>query len=158
MYATRWNRRRLAIVAIFILILYYVFSASNNSYEASVTIRNVKPETAWEYVADFNKIKFLNPTMWVCRSLTESLSWSSENRILFFRLDFKILSESGHLNDWKYTVEYTEHLSHWPHWINVAEADFFVRKLKPTELGDYLVASNHRTCFLGGLYCRKLAK
>lgn len=63
MYITRWNRRRLAALAISVLILYWIFSASNNEYESNVTVKNVKPEDAWEYVADFHKMKLLNPTM-----------------------------------------------------------------------------------------------
>lgn len=71
-------------------------------------------------------------------------------------LDFKITKDDGHFNHWKYSVEYRERLSHWPYWLNVAEADYEVRKLDADESGDYIVSSNHRTCFAAGLYCRKL--
>lgn len=46
-----------------ILVLYWIISASNNVYESDVTVRKTKPEDAWEYVADFHKMKLLNPTM-----------------------------------------------------------------------------------------------
>lgn len=70
------------------------------------------------------------------------------------RLDFKITKDEGHFNHWKYSVEYEERLSHWPV-THVAEADFVVRKLDAGEQGDYIVSSEHRTCFAAGLYCRK---
>lgn len=76
---------------------------------------------------------------------------------MFFndRLKFKITKDEGNFNHWKYSVEYTERLSHWPYWVNVAEADFEVKKLHQDERGQYSVTSDHRTCFLGGLYCCK---
>lgn len=70
-------------------------------------------------------------------------------------LDFKITKDGGHFNHWKYSVEYQERLSHWPYWLNVAEADYVVRKLDADEQGDYIVSSEHRTCFAAGLYCRE---
>lgn len=63
MQTTRWNRRRCSIAAFSLLVLYWLFSASNNTYESDVTIKNVRPEIAWEYVADFHKMRLLNPTM-----------------------------------------------------------------------------------------------
>lgn len=65
MHTTRWDRRRCSILACSLLVLYWLFSAGNNTYESDVTIKNVKPEIVWEYVADFHKMKLLNPTMWV---------------------------------------------------------------------------------------------
>lgn len=72
-----------------------------------------------------------------------------------FSLDFRITKDHGHFNHWKYSAVYVEQLSHWPYWINENEADFVVRKLDANERGEYSVASEHRTCFLGGLYCCK---
>lgn len=63
MPTTRWNRRRLIIFSVCLLIVYWIFSASRNTYTSEVTIRNTKPEVAWEYVADFQKMRSLNPTM-----------------------------------------------------------------------------------------------
>lgn len=70
-------------------------------------------------------------------------------------LDFKITKDDGHFNHWLYSVEYRERLSHWPYWLNVAEADYEVRKLNDDEVGDYIVSSEHRTCFAAGIYCRE---
>lgn len=72
---------------------------------------------------------------------------------MFHRLDFKITRDEGNFEHWRYSVLYRERLSHWPYWINVAEADYDVKKLPSNK---YLVASTHRTCFFAGLYCCKL--
>lgn len=63
MQTTRWNIKRLSIVCIGILGLYVIFSASNNKYEVDAIIKHTKPEQVWEFVADFSKMKLLNPTM-----------------------------------------------------------------------------------------------
>lgn len=63
MRTTHWNRRRCSILACSLLVIYFIFSASNNTYESDVTIKNTKPEIVWEYVADFRKMQLLNPTM-----------------------------------------------------------------------------------------------
>lgn len=63
MQTTRWNKRRLGIVSISILAFYIIFSASNNRYETDVTIKNVDPKEVWNFVADFSKMRLLNPTM-----------------------------------------------------------------------------------------------
>lgn len=65
MQTTRWNRRRLGIAAFILLGMYVVFSASYNKYEIDGTVRNASPEKVWDFVADFNNMKLLNPTMWV---------------------------------------------------------------------------------------------
>lgn len=78
-----------------------------------------------------------------------------QNLFIIYRLDFTITKDHGHFNHWKYSVIYKERLSHWPYWINVAEADYEVRKLAAEERGEYLVSSEHRTCFAAGIYCRK---
>lgn len=46
-----------------LLLLYWIFSASRNTYKAEVIIKNTKPEHVWEYVADFHEMRLLNPTM-----------------------------------------------------------------------------------------------
>lgn len=63
MQTTRWNIKRLSILCIALLGLYVVFSASNNKYEVDTVIRHTKPDKVWEFVADFSKMKLLNPTM-----------------------------------------------------------------------------------------------
>lgn len=73
---------------------------------------------------------------------------------IFHRLDFKITKDEGNFEHWRYSVVYRERLSHWPYWINEADADYEVKKLASNK---YLVVSTHRTCFFGGLYCCKLS-
>lgn len=63
MQIRRYNKRHLCILGAALLVLYWIFSASRNTYEAEVTIKNTKPEFVWEYVADFHKMHLLNPTM-----------------------------------------------------------------------------------------------
>lgn len=70
--------------------------------------------------------------------------------------DFKITADEGHIHHWKYSVVYRERLSHWPYWINVANADYAVKKLDRSAKGPlYTIESNHSTCFFAGLYCRE---
>ncbi|XP_037037795.1 uncharacterized protein LOC119075457 [Bradysia coprophila] len=132
MQTTRWNIKRISLLCIAVLGLYMIFSASNNKYEVDAIIKYTKPDKVWEFVADFSKMKLLNPTI----------------------VDFTITSDSGHIHHWKYSVMYRERLSHWPYWLNVANADFAVKKLdRPAKGPLYTIESNHSTCFLGGLYC-----
>lgn len=63
MQTRRWNKRHLSALGIGLLIVCFIFSASRNTYESDVIIRNTKPESVWEYVADFHKMHLLNPTM-----------------------------------------------------------------------------------------------
>lgn len=63
MQTTHWNKRRVGIACILLLAVYLIFSASNNTYEADVTIKNVNPKVVWDFLADFSKLRQLNPTM-----------------------------------------------------------------------------------------------
>lgn len=63
MQTRRWNKRQLSILGIGLLVFYFIFSASRNTYEDDVIIKNTKPELVWEFVADFHKMHLLNPTM-----------------------------------------------------------------------------------------------
>lgn len=63
MQTRRWNKRHLSILGGGILLFYMIFSASRNSFETDIIIKNTKPELVWEYVADFHKMLLLNPTM-----------------------------------------------------------------------------------------------
>ncbi|XP_058464654.1 uncharacterized protein LOC131438569 [Malaya genurostris] len=128
---SRWARRRFVLVAVCSLVVYYLLSSSYNEYQINTIIRRTKPEIVWEYIADFSKMKKLNPTI----------------------LDFKILADHGNLDHWKYSVEYRERLSHWPYTSNTAVGHYSVRKLPELEGGQYSVASTHKTCFLLGLFC-----
>lgn len=63
MQVTRWNKRRIATTAVCVIFVYWVLSASHHTYEDKVTITTTSPETIWEYVADFQNMQMLNPTM-----------------------------------------------------------------------------------------------
>ncbi|XP_055532891.1 uncharacterized protein LOC129723001 [Wyeomyia smithii] len=127
----RFSRRRIVIITVSIIVLYNILSSSYSEYKTDTIIYRTKPEVVWEYVADFSKMKKLNPTI----------------------LDFNIVADHGNLDHWKYSVEYTEQLSHWPYIRNTAVGHYSVRKLPQSEGGQYSVASTHRTCFLLGLFC-----
>lgn len=88
------------------------------------------------------------------------MCFSKQEVLLFlwfsiFRTNFVITSESGNREHWKYSVLYTERLSHWPYWENKSTADFDVKRTSHNTDATFTVESLHRTCFLGGLYCRK---
>ncbi|XP_052859912.1 uncharacterized protein LOC128267163 [Anopheles cruzii] len=129
--AIRWARRRLLIATVMAIALYYLLSSSYRTHEVSSILPHTKPEDVWEYLADFSHMKKLNPTI----------------------QGFRVLSEEGNKNLWKYTVEYDERLSHWPHSYNTAIGHYTVSKLSSADGGKYSVASQHQTCFLVGLFC-----
>lgn len=61
--AARWARRKLTVIVVFSVVLYYLLSSSYSKYQIDTIIHRTKPEAVWEYVADFSKMKKLNPTM-----------------------------------------------------------------------------------------------
>ncbi|KAG5680407.1 hypothetical protein PVAND_009916 [Polypedilum vanderplanki] len=134
MFSTRSRSgKRKYIAGIVVLILAYLFIfARYQTYEYEEVIKNVKPVKVWEFIADFSKMKELNPTI----------------------LDFKIIADHGNNEDWKYSVEYLEKLSHWPYWLNTNVGHFHVHKVIRDRKYVYLVESLHKTCFYG-LYCLK---
>lgn len=130
----RQNKKAKYIIGICAVIFVYIFLFTRyQSFEYQEVIKNVKPETVWEYVADFSKMKSLNPTI----------------------LEFKVLSDHGNIDDWKYSVEYIEKLSHWPYFLNKATGNYHVKKVIRDRKYLYLVESTHKTCFFG-VYCGKL--
>lgn len=131
MSPTRWNRKRLSIIGIGLLVLYIFFSSGYHDYQIDSLIPHSRPEDVWEYVADFRKMRSLNPTI----------------------LDFRITADEGNRDHWKYSVEYHEHLSHWPYWKSTAYADYSVIKHKPGQSESYWIQSSHKTCFFRGFYC-----
>ncbi len=133
MYTARNKKQRMIIAILIILILYCCLILPYNVHKQEQIIKNVKPEHVWEFVADFSKMKTLNPTI----------------------LDFKILNDHGNINDWNYSVEYFEKLSYYPHWINRNIGHFNVKKATIDGRQTYLIESNHKTCFFFNLYCRK---
>lgn len=132
MFTSRGRQsKRKYIIGICAVIFVYLFLFSRyQTYEYQEVIKNVKPEKVWDYVADFSKMKSLNPTI----------------------LEFKVSADHGNNEDWKYSVEYIEKLSQWPYWKNQATGNFRVRKVIRERKYVYLVESTHKTCFFG-IYC-----
>ncbi|XP_067646457.1 uncharacterized protein [Eurosta solidaginis] len=132
MHIKRWNLKKLALYGAGLLIIYVLITGRSRQYQIDALIENSKAEEVWEYVADFGKMRTLNPTI----------------------LDFKIIADSGHTHEWHYSVAYTERLSHWPYWLNTAKAHYVVTKSMPgVEPAIYGIVSKHRTCFFKGIYC-----
>lgn len=59
----RCNIKSVSLVFSILLVLYLVFSSGYHTYEIDGVIKNSKPEDVWNYVADFSKMRLLNPTM-----------------------------------------------------------------------------------------------
>lgn len=59
----RCNIKIASLAVIILLVLYVIFSSGYHKYEIDGVIKNSKPEDVWNYVADFSKMKLLNPTM-----------------------------------------------------------------------------------------------
>lgn len=59
----QWKSRRTIGLISSLVVLYIIIRVKNYEYEASVFISKVKPNVVWEFVADFNNMKYLNPTM-----------------------------------------------------------------------------------------------
>lgn len=59
---SRFLKRRFTLAALSI-ILYWILSSPYNTFETEIVLHGTKPEVVWEYVADFSKMKTLNPTM-----------------------------------------------------------------------------------------------
>ncbi|XP_016935611.4 uncharacterized protein [Drosophila suzukii] len=132
MHIPRLWIRAAVLLGIALLLYVFVFSSGYQKYQIEGIIKRSEPEKVWEYVADFNKMRLLNPTI----------------------INFKILADHGHAHDWRYTVEYTERLSHWPYWKNTATGRYVVTKTLPgVSPVAYVINSTHQTCFFGGFYC-----
>ncbi|KAL1401165.1 hypothetical protein pipiens_006826 [Culex pipiens pipiens] len=137
---SRFLKRRFTLAALSI-ILYWILSSPYNTFETEIVLHRTKPEVVWEYVADFSKMKTLNPTI----------------------LDFNIVKDHGNVHHWQYSVEYTERLSHWPYSKNVALGHFSVLNSEGEFKISYL--NEHDTycqetvkyqCpFLFGRFCRR---
>ena len=131
----RHNKRKIIILVCVIICLYVTLFSPYSNYEYQEIIKNVKPEQVWEFVADFSKMKTLIPNM----------------------LEFKITADHGNNDDWKYSVDYLEKLSHWPYWKNNAVAHYSVKSKFENGKMNYIVDSKHKTCFFG-VYCGKTFK
>ena len=61
-----WKTKKLVSLILVLLVFYMAFvhkKIHHVTFEG--TIKNVKPETVWEFVADFSNMKILNPSMYV---------------------------------------------------------------------------------------------
>ncbi|XP_033332123.1 uncharacterized protein LOC117223748 [Megalopta genalis] len=124
----RWKTRNVLYSALMLFVFYILFIYKKKSqviFEG--IIQNSNPIHVWEYVADFSNMKKLNPTI----------------------EEFNVIAESGNYDHWKYSVEYTERLSHIPIIRNVAQGHYAVRQ----DNHGYLITSKHHTCFFPKLGC-----
>ncbi|XP_045464153.1 uncharacterized protein LOC123673611 [Harmonia axyridis] len=125
----RWKSARVFCIIIASALLYLLLRIKTYQYKTSVFLPNAHPNQVWEYVADFSNMKYLNPTI----------------------EDFNIIEESGNYNHWQYTVEYKEHLSHWPYLPNFAEARFSIKS--NDQRTKFFINSTHKTCLLNNFLC-----
>lgn len=153
----KWKTRNVLYTSLTLLIFYVLFVYKKKHYILfEGIIKNSNPIDVWEYVADFSNMKTLNPTMYVkyytslfffffCFLFVLNFYWH------FCRKDFNIIAESGNYDHWKYSVEYTEHLSHIPIIRNTAHGHYAIRE----DNNGYLITSKHETCFFAKLGCCK---
>ncbi|KAF6217090.1 hypothetical protein GE061_001443 [Apolygus lucorum] len=123
--------RRKFVTAVVAALLFYVF-LSPKVYEVTFDciVPAVEPTAVCNFIADFNNLKRLNPTI--------------EN--------FSITSDNGDYHLWEYSVFYTEHLSNFPFIKNSAQALYKVYHTRNPD-GECVIESDHRTCFIGRFLC-----
>lgn len=63
MHPARWNMKKVTIFGLLSIFFYTIFSSGYNQYSESVVIKKTKPDEVWGFVADFSKMRILNPTM-----------------------------------------------------------------------------------------------
>ncbi|KAF3424999.1 hypothetical protein E2986_08709 [Frieseomelitta varia] len=103
----KWKTRNILYTSLTLLIFYVLFVYKKKHHILfEEIIKDSNPVHVWEYVADFSNMKTLNPTI----------------------EDFNIIAESGNYDHWKYSVEYTEHLSHIPIIRNTAHGHYAIRE------------------------------
>lgn len=62
MSTIHWNARR-TFYAVILVTIYLLLRVKKYEYVAKVFLQRTDPKVAWEYVADFSNMKYLNPTM-----------------------------------------------------------------------------------------------
>ncbi|KAK9496512.1 hypothetical protein O3M35_013206 [Rhynocoris fuscipes] len=125
-----WPRKKYTLVAIVTLIIYILIVPNEYTVQFDTNINGVEAVIIWEFVADFNNMKKLNPTI----------------------INFTITYDYGSYDNWQYGVYYTEYLSTIPLIKNSADGHYQVKKLQDKS---YAIYSNHKTCFIGNIYCLK---
>ncbi|CAB0013918.1 unnamed protein product [Nesidiocoris tenuis] len=124
-------RHKFLTVCAISLVTYLLLNPRPYSLSYSGIIHDVDPYLVWEFLADFNNMLKLNPTI-------ES---------------FSIMYDKGETrNYWEYGVYYTEHLSNLPFVKNAAHAVYKIYKLEDPSL-EFTIESHHRTCFIGEYFC-----
>lgn len=124
----KWKTRTVLYITGLILTFYVLFIyKKQHQVMFEATIHDTDPMHVWEFMADFSNMRKLNPTI----------------------EDFNVIAESGNYDHWKYSVEYTEHLSHIPIIRNIAHGHYAVR---PDKTG-YIITSKHHTCFFPSFGC-----
>ncbi|XP_017878179.1 uncharacterized protein LOC108623849 [Ceratina calcarata] len=124
----KWKTRNVLYTMLTLLIFYVLFLYKRKQHVLfEDIIKDSNPIHVWEFMADFSNMKKLNPTI----------------------EEFNIISESGNYDHWKYSVEYTEHLSHIPIIRNTAIGNYAVHRDK----NGYLITSKHLTCFFPKIGC-----
>lgn len=66
----RLNIKNISVTIILLLGIYMVLSSGYHNYESDGLIKNTKPEDVWNYVADFSKMRLLNPSMYVYNTIS----------------------------------------------------------------------------------------
>ncbi|EFN80057.1 uncharacterized protein LOC105187157 [Harpegnathos saltator] len=124
----KWKTRTV-VYGVLGALLFYILFVYKKKHQVirEVVVNDSDPKHVWEFVADFSNMKKLNPTI----------------------EDFSVIAESGNYDHWRYTVRYTEHLSHLPMIRNTAYGQYAV---KPDNDG-YVISSKHRTCFFLDFGC-----
>ncbi|XP_022910000.1 uncharacterized protein [Onthophagus taurus] len=124
-----WKKRNVSYIITIFLALYLFFRRKTYEHEETLLLEKIKPVDVWEYVADFSNMKDLNPTI----------------------ISFNIIDESGNYDHWKYSVEYSEHLSHWPYLENHAIGHYDIKGNHQNDV--YFINSAHITCLFGNYFC-----
>ncbi|XP_068082601.1 uncharacterized protein [Anabrus simplex] len=123
----RLFKKRVVLVTVVAIILYFTFRSKEHHYTLKFDIKNSKAKYVWEFVADFSNMKELIPNM----------------------VDFTVLAESGNYDHWSYSIHYTEYLQYLPmlHYSNYGHFD-----VKPL-VDSFIIWSNHSACFLTDVTC-----
>lgn len=59
----RWNRNTIGVAVLLVVVIYWISSASKNTFETEQVLPHVQPASVWNFVADFSNMPLLNPTM-----------------------------------------------------------------------------------------------
>uniref|UniRef100_A0A1B6IVS3 Uncharacterized protein n=2 Tax=Homalodisca liturata TaxID=320908 RepID=A0A1B6IVS3_9HEMI len=125
---TIWCKKRVILWCVVGFVLWLLLHKAQYNVRFEAVVKKSEAIEVWEYVADFSNLKRLNPTI----------------------KEFSIEAESGNYDHWKYTVHYTEFLSHLPSIENYAVAHYQVKPLSKTS---YIIQSTHRTCLYTSFAC-----